>query len=121
MNVRNCRLPDCSLPFIVPKKSPRKVYCTHTCYSIHKLQKSKQPYPKIRVNGKRIYLHRYIYEKHTGETLLPTDVIHHIDGNPFNRDISNLEKLDGQKAHLHKHDYHKKSRIPDNYFDDFPF
>lgn len=43
-------------------------------------------------NGKKIRLHRYIWEKHNGA--IPKGYhIHHIDGNRLNNDISNLAML----------------------------
>ena len=39
------------------------------------------------------YLHRKIMEDHLGRKLLPTENIHHIDGNNQNNDITNLEIL----------------------------
>jgi hypothetical protein len=65
----------------------------------------KRPYPQMYYKGKLEYVHRVIYMQHTGETLTADDIIHHKDENPFNRDISNLEKLtgDARRRHLEIH------------------
>jgi len=114
--VLTCALSSCGLPFIRSNKDRKnRKYCSHNCYAIAKRINANVAYPRLRVNGKMIYLHRFIYEQLTGEVLTANDVIHHIDGNPYNRDISNLEKLEGQAAHLHKHNYHRKNEwTPDN-------
>lgn len=51
--------------------------------------------------------HRYVMEQHLGRYLLPGEVVHHIDGNPQNNDISNLALLDDQAAHTKFHRYYK--------------
>lgn len=48
-------------------------------------------YKKIRVNGVTIDEHRYIMEQHLGRPLTFNEVVHHIDGNKRNNDLSNLE------------------------------
>lgn len=54
-----------------------------------------------KINGKRIRLHRYIYEKFKGKIPKGYEV-HHIDQNKENNDINNLElllKKEHQKIH----------------------
>ena len=53
------------------------------------------------------YLHRYIWECEYGK--VPKGYfIHHIDGNPMNNDISNLEMMDGREhASMHTKEYLK--------------
>lgn len=45
---------------------------------------------------------RLIMEDYLKRKLLPTEDVHHIDGNPLNNDISNLEVID-RTVHLKKH------------------
>lgn len=53
--------------------------------------------------------HTYVMEQHLGRYLLPNEVVHHIDENKHNNDISNLQllsslehrKLHGKKAYNH--------------------
>lgn len=48
------------------------------------------PYIRIRKNKKQVKEHRWIMEQHLGRKLLKTEIIHHLDGNKQNNDISNL-------------------------------
>lgn len=49
-----------------------------------------------------VFQHRLIYERYYGCSLLPRAIIHHIDGNRANNDISNLE-LSSQSKHCGNH------------------
>jgi hypothetical protein len=55
-------------------------------------------------SGKRksVLVHREVMEKHLGRKLGPNEVVHHIDHNPDNNDISNLQVLTPQE-HLEHH------------------
>lgn len=44
--------------------------------------------------------HRLVIEEHLGRFLLPTEVVHHKDGNRLNNDISNLEVFSSNGGHL---------------------
>lgn len=46
--------------------------------------------------------HRYVMEQHIGRYLLPEEVVHHIDGNRTNNDISNLELFANNPEHIHQ-------------------
>lgn len=57
---------------------------------------NKQGYYQITTRGEgnnKKYLHRLIYEDFYGVSLLPTTVIHHIDGNTLNNCILNLQMV----------------------------
>ncbi len=60
----------------------------------------------ITVNGKKVRAHRHIMETHLGRELGADEQIHHINGNPLDNRIENLEVLDC-KTHmcLHKQIY----------------
>lgn len=53
----------------------------------------KSNYKKISVNGRKVDEHRYIIEQHIGRKLKRNEVVHHIDGNKLNNDLSNLQLM----------------------------
>lgn len=58
-------------------------------------------YKRLKINGKCIDEHRYVWIQHYGE--IPNDcVIHHKDGDKRNNDISNLECVT-RKSHSKGH------------------
>lgn len=54
----------------------------------------KARYRKVRVNGVQMPLHRYLMEEKLGRTLLPNEVVHHINGNKLDNHIENLMVMD---------------------------
>jgi len=64
---------------------------------------------RIRINGKRVYLHRYLFNRYI-MPLKDTDIVHHIDGNKFNNALTNLELCQNQSEHLQAHGYYKNER-----------
>ena len=59
-------------------------------------------YIGIKVNGKWMSEHRYVWEKAHGRRIPKNCAIHHKDGNIQNNDISNL-KLVSKKWHQNHH------------------
>lgn len=57
-------------------------------------------YVKIKSGGKYVFEHRLIMEKELGRKLLDKEVIHHINGNTLNNNISNLMLFCDHKKHL---------------------
>jgi hypothetical protein len=53
--------------------------------------KSKNPYMRIKVNGKLYLQHRFIASIHIGRQLSNNEVVNHIDGNTLNNELCNLE------------------------------
>lgn len=61
------------------------------------------PYPAdqhVPSGLKYILEHRYVMEQHIGRYLTPKEIVHHIDGNPSNNAIENLQLFATQADHL---------------------
>jgi hypothetical protein len=54
------------------------------------------------VNGKKIAFHRHLYQEWYGVTLRPNQVVHHVDGDPFNNDPLNLVAMT-RSEHMRLH------------------
>lgn len=50
-------------------------------------------YKMIWHNGKKVYEHRHIMERHLNRKLLPEEEVHHINGNKLDNNIENLQIL----------------------------
>lgn len=60
----------------------------------------------VRETKKTISYPKYLMEKELGRQLLPNEVVHHIDGNPLNNDITNLKVMtrnDHARGHMTKY------------------
>lgn len=103
---RNC--PECGKLFR-PLRSTSK-YCSRTCMwknngkhnkKIGSWSINSRGYISghIWVNGKKVYVkqHRYIAEQVLGRKLLPTEDVHHKDGNKKNNSPENLEIIEHGK------------------------
>jgi len=63
-----------------------------------------QGYLKVYIgNGKRIFKHVQIYEKHIGRKLTKKECLHHIDLNKLNNDVSNLYLCKNKREHQSCH------------------
>jgi len=60
-------------------------------------------------NGKEMLEHRVIMEKHIGRPLISHEVVHHIDKNPLNNCIDNLQLMT-KTSHSTFHDTGKSRR-----------
>jgi len=56
-------------------------------------------YWSVRSGNGYIFEHRLVMEKHLGRKLLDTEAIHHMDRNPENNDISNLQLFSSHGQH----------------------
>jgi len=54
------------------------------------------------ITGGYDYLHRRVMEESIGRKLLSNEIVHHIDGNKLNNDITNLEVVD-RSFHMSHH------------------
>jgi hypothetical protein len=60
-------------------------------------------YKAIRYDGKMIAEHRLVMEAHLGRKLNKGEIVHHIDGNRMNNDLSNLKLCASVKEHNELH------------------
>lgn len=88
-------------------------FCTKKCYDAwhsgpnHHLFKEEgsiryDGYVRVSRQGQRVYLHRWLMEQHLGRPLHEDEHVHHIDGNPENNVLSNLQ-LTTNSEHLKMH------------------
>jgi hypothetical protein len=56
-----------------------------------KIWLDKHGYPQATINGRSMAMHRHVMEKMLGRKLLPTETVHHKDGDRKNYSESNLE------------------------------
>lgn len=61
----------------------------------------------LKSSTKYILEHRLIMEQHLGRYLEPSEVIHHVDGNPSNNSIDNLRLHSNQSAHIKTEHHHR--------------
>lgn len=59
-------------------------------------------YVRKQLNGKRNYVHRQVMEKHLGRKLSYDEVVHHIDLDHKNNELSNL-KIMSRSEHTALH------------------
>jgi hypothetical protein len=92
------------------KKYPDNVWYDGICFIKWNNHSTRAYRYAAKIGDKIIFLHRYKYEKETGKTIPEGFQIHHIDGNRWNNDISNLVMV-----HIDAHyAYHKNKNVIDN-------
>jgi hypothetical protein len=57
-------------------------------------------HPYARKFGNYVAVHRLVAEQHLGRFLLPSEAVHHLDGNPLNNAIENLKVYASNGDHL---------------------
>ncbi len=79
----------------------------------------KAIYKRRKVKGRSIDEHRLVMEIHLGRRLKRYEVVHHIDGDKFNNNISNLQLMSHKEhsiIHNQKYPIEKKCEICGNLY-----
>jgi hypothetical protein len=63
----------------------------------YEIKKPKPKYKQIRIGGKRMQQHRYLMELHLGRSLEKWEHVHHINSNPLDNRIENLQVLSNEE------------------------
>lgn len=65
----------------------------------------------IHRDGKKVRAHRWIMEQHLGRKLLPNEQVHHVNGDPLDNRIENLQVL-SPVEHMRLHKAHERRAKP---------
>lgn len=106
--VRNCAF--CGNEFTVNRRHKEQKFCGLECAHAHK--RGSNRIPTLGADGyKHVWFsdgsgekeHRYIMEQQLGRKLTTDEVVHHIDGNRSNNNLSNLVVMNrGEHSALHR-------------------
>lgn len=107
-NVIFISCPQCKKEFRKYPDGAARKYCSVKCYNTIRsknlpkyeyTKKENKNYKTKKINGKQIYLHRWVIEQHIGRKLTRSEVVHHINGDPHDNRIQNLIVL-SQSEHM---------------------
>lgn len=116
---KNCIICN-TIFYCKPYRLNKAKYCSRKCLakdhlskyrSIHGFKSLNKPlhkYKTIKINGKYIRLHRYIMQEHLGRKLEIWEHVHHINDDPSDNRIENLEVLSNSDHQKKEHKFRKK-------------
>ncbi len=81
------------------------MYSLVASYSWSVVKMNSNRYAKRTVNGKSVYMHRFIMERAFNRVLKKTAVVDHIDNNGLNNQISNLRLVTPSHNHMNSKKY----------------
>ena len=95
---------SCGKSFLKKRSAVRpnqRTFCSRECHRSgqYKDGLNSAGYKIIRVDGKQVYEHRWLMERHLGRKLLRHEHVHHINGNKSDNNLSNLTVMDESKHH----------------------
>jgi HNH endonuclease len=108
LQTKSCEYKDCGLPFFITSKRKTQKFCSLQCYWLNKILPVVKFHRQKRIDGKKVYVHRYTYEQTTGKQLKKGEIVHHLNDNFLDNRPENLNKLDSQSRHMREH-YKEKS------------
>lgn len=112
----------CGCAFYVPSyRVLTAQYCSRSCLAkVHLAQfaefrlkptgKLPHKYKTMMVDGKQVRIHRHLMEQHLGRKLLRDEHVHHVNGDPKDNRIENLQVLsngDHQRMELRERGHYR--------------
>lgn len=104
MNFDTCV--GCGATFARPKKyaTTARKFCSHPCYSRNKRVGyiNSGGYRAFTIDGKEFLEHRLVAEQALGRKILPSEDVHHINGDKLDNRPANL-RVESKSAHSREH------------------
>lgn len=104
-----CKCDYCGKEFTAIKSHSKGKFCSYPCFRVYYDTHKEQIHTRYNgykyrfVNGKRVFEHVLVMEKHIGRKLNANEVVHHIDHDRGNNDISNLQLMTkSEHSRLHR-------------------